>query len=161
MSTEILEKGIKELARRIQAIESLEEIKKLKARYAEACDYKYNLEKMMEIFTEDAVWDGGKQFGVHKGREEIRALFTRASKTFPFAIHYFVQPNIRIKGDKAYGRWYMFMAATSSDNRAVWLAGYEDDEYALIKGRWWQSRLKLTLLFQTPYEEGWHRKRFM
>ena len=55
------------LEERIQRLEDIEAIKNLKARYAAVCDDKYNPEEAIKLFTEDAVWDGGEDFGVHKG----------------------------------------------------------------------------------------------
>lgn len=153
--------SLEELEKRVQVLEDLEAIKKLKAFYAKACDDKYNPELMMEVFTEDAVWDGGKEFGVYRGRKEICDFFRQVSGSIVFAVHYFMVPDITIEGDKAYGQWYLWQACTLEGNRAVWLAAYEDDKYEKIDGRWWQSEMKLTLLFETPYEKGWHKKRII
>ena len=153
--------SLEELEKRVQALEDLEAIKKFKAFYAKACDDKYNPELMMEVFTEDAVWDGGKEFGVYRGRKEIYDFFKQVSESIVFAVHYFIAPNITVEGNKAHGRWYLWQACTFKDNKAVWLAAFEDDKYEKIDGRWWQKEMKLTLLFETPYEEGWHKKRII
>jgi len=153
---------LEELAKRVQVLEDLEAIKRLKARYAQICDDKYNPEEMVKLFTEDAVWDGGEEFGVYRGREEVKDFFKKVSGDLIFAIHYFMAPDITIEGNKAHGRWYLWQAATLKEgDRAVWLAGFEDDKYEKVGGNWLQSEMKLTLLFMTPYEEGWHKKRIL
>jgi len=163
----IIQKGennmasLEELEKRMQVLEDIEAIKKLKAFYAKACDAKYDPDMMMEVFTEDAVWDGGKEFGVHRGRKEVYNFFKQVSDSLVFALHYFIAPDITVEGDKAHGRWYMWQTATMNGNKAAWVAAFEDDKYEKINGRWWQKEMKLTLLFMTPYEEGWHKKRLM
>ena len=52
------------------------------------------------------------------------------------------------------------MAATQGDGRAVWTAGIEEEIYEKVNGEWLISELKLTGIFRTPYEEGWHKVRF-
>jgi nuclear transport factor 2 (NTF2) superfamily protein len=152
---------LEKLAKRVEVLEDIEAIKKLKARYAQACDNKYNPEEMGMIFTEDAVWDGGEEFGVYRGRKEIKEFFKKVSSDLIFAVHYFMAPSITIEGNKAHGRWYLWQAATLKGNRAVWLAGLEDDQYEKINNCWLQKEMRLKLLFLTPYEEGWHKKKII
>jgi len=152
---------LEELEKRMQVLEDLEALKKLKARYAQVCDDLYNPDEMVKLFTEDAVWDGGEVWGVHKGKQAIYDFFKGASSNLLFAIHYFSNPNITIQGNKAWGRWYLWQACTRYDNTPLWLAGYEDDEYMKIDGQWLQSRMRLTLLFLTPYDQGWVKKRIV
>ena len=83
-----------DLAQRIQTLESVEAIKKLKARYCAFCDNQYDADGIAELFTEDAVWDGGK-FGRHEGREAIRTFFQGAAEIFPFAVHNVMNPILR------------------------------------------------------------------
>lgn len=53
------------LAKRIQQLEDVQAIKQLKVVYARACDDFYNPDKMAEVFSENAVWDGGESWGRH------------------------------------------------------------------------------------------------
>lgn len=160
---------LEELEKRIQALEDLEAIKKLKARYAQLADEKYSdgmpkgekdLKKiageMVQLFTEDAVWDGGRFGGKLKGRNQIMERFKGAN--FRFAVHYFVMPHITIEGSKAKGRWYMWEAATMNDGTRAWIAGFEDDEYAKIDGQWFMSYMNFTMLFLAPIDQGWFKK---
>ena len=150
---------LEELEKRVQVLEDIEAIKKLKARYAQAADDNYNPEKLSSMFTEDGVWDGGKELGVYKGRKEIYDFFKQTSDSIIFAVHYFMAPDITVEGDKAYCRWYMWLPATLKGNKAVWIAGLEDDKYEKIRGQWLMKEMKLTILFQAPYEHGWAKKR--
>ena len=81
------------LERRIQRLEDLEAIKQLKARYAAYCDAHYDADALAELFTADAVWDGGI-LGYNEGRETIRQFFRGSSQRISFALHYIVSPII-------------------------------------------------------------------
>ena len=93
------------LERRIRRLEDLEEIKQLKARYAGYCDAHYDADALAELFTADAVWDGG-MLGRSEGREAIRQFFRGSSQRISFAIHNMLNPIIDITGDTATGTWY-------------------------------------------------------
>lgn len=149
------------LSKRIQILEDIEAIKDLKALYAEICDDSYNPTRMAELFTDDAVWDGGEHFGVHRGRDAVVRYFAGISDKIVYARHYFVQPRLKVDGsDVATGRWYMWMVATFEGNRAVFFAAIEEEVYQKVKGRWLFKELKLFSDFITPYEEGWHKSPF-
>jgi Fe-S-cluster-containing dehydrogenase component len=51
--------NLQELEKRLQALEEIEAIKRLKARYCAMCDAGYDSNGLAGLFTEDAVWDGG------------------------------------------------------------------------------------------------------
>lgn len=151
------------LEKRIQALEDIQAIKHLKARYAAACDDFYNPEEMEEIFAEDAVWDGGEDFGRYEGRAAIKQFFADVSKDIEFAVHYFVQPIIELAddGNTAEAKWYLWQACTMKGNKATWLSGLEFDKYRKENGRWWKTEMRLELFFLTPYEEGWHKVKIL
>ncbi len=163
---------LKELEERIQALEDLEAIRRLKAKYGQLCDARYDNRKMemkseaevegiargiAALFTEDGVWDGGEKLGIARGREKIYLRFKDSA--FRFAVHYFVMPDITVEGSRARARWYLWQPATLKDNTAVWMSGYEDDEYVKADGRWLQSYMKVTLYFLTGYGQGWMKQR--
>ena len=150
---------IEELARRVQLLEDTEAIKQLKVQYARACDNNYNAEELAKLFTEDAVWDGRPLFGIYTGRQAIYEHFQQASLIF--AVHYFMSPDITIENDTAHARWYLWQAATRRDNTPAWLSAFEDDDYVKISGQWLQSRMKLTVNFFTPYDEGWVKRKII
>ncbi len=151
------------LERRIQQIEDLEAIKRLKYEYAGACDDFYNPEIMLTLFTEDAIWDGGADFGVHRGHAELKEFFMGVSGNIEFAVHHFLQPEIDIDegGTTAQGKWYLWQACTFKGDTGVWISGLEHDEYRKVGDEWLMSAMKLELFFMTPYEEGWHKVKMM
>jgi hypothetical protein len=159
---------LKELEKRIEALEDLEAIKKMKAQYGQLCDDRYgkgddeieaHSRKIAELFTEDGIWDGGQVFGIHKGRKEIYEYFARPA--INFALHFFAKPDLTVEGNLAKGRWYLWMPGTTNKNIPFWLAGYEDDEYNKVDGKWLHNYMKFEVHFLTPYDEGWVKKRFI
>lgn len=144
-----------DLAQRIQTLESIEAIKKLKARYCALCDNQYDADGIAELFAEDAVWDGGK-FGKHEGREAIRTFFQGAAEIFPFAVHNVMNPIIEVDADTATGQWYLFQPCTLAEgNQAAWLTGRYEERYEKRDGEWKFTHLSVTPFFFTPYGDGW------
>ncbi len=72
---------------RLDVLENIEAIRRLKLRYARRCDDHYDADGLAELFTEDATWDAG-ELGVFTGREAIRAYWAVNSVRIPFAIHF-------------------------------------------------------------------------
>jgi len=152
--------NLEDLERRLRVLEDIEAIKKLKARYCAYCDNNYDADGIAALFTEEAVWDGGK-FGRYEGREAIRTFFRGAPRIFPFAIHQVMNPIIEVEGEQAKGQWYLFQPATLAEgNQAVWLAARYEEEYVKVESEWKFKRLKVLPSFLTPYDQGWVKKRF-
>ena len=150
-----------EMLARVQKLADIDEIKKLKARYAAACDNNYDADAIAELFTVDAVWDGGI-FGKAEGRENIRRFFRQASAVFSFAIHNVMNPQIEVNGDRATGKWYLLQPATREpDSHGVWLAATYNDEYVRVDGKWLFQHLLVHANLFTKYEDGWAKKRFL
>ena len=144
----------------LQRLEDIEAIKQLKADYCALCDEGYDEDRLADLFTEDAVWDGGDR-GKNQGQEEIRSFFKAAPRRLPFAIHMVTNPIIEVNGDQATGIWYLFQACTYAEgNRAFWGSGRYDEEYVRVDGEWRFQHLKLTSHFWTPFDEGWAKTPF-
>ena len=153
---------LEELAKRVQVLEDTEAIKNLKARYCEAADdYSNNHVGFSDLFTEDAVYDGGEVVGVHRGKQAISELMSEVHENWTFALHYSALcPNITVDGDTAHAHWYCLTAATVKDAGAVWGGAFYEDKYVKMNGKWFIKEVKLIPQFLTPYEEGWAKKRF-
>ena len=152
--------SLEELERRIRGLEDIEDIKRLKASYCAYCDDNYDVDNIVNLFVEDAVWDGGMR-GRYEGKQEIREFFTNAPNRLPFAVHMVLNPIIRVDGDTATGTWYLLQACTYADgDRAVWGSARYDEEYVRVNGEWKFQNLKLTSFFWTPFDQGWVKTRF-
>ena len=149
---------IKELEKRVRVLEDIEAIKRLKARYAEICDDRYDPRRMKALFTEDAVWDGGDVWGIYRGREEILGFFAEAGRSIT-GVHFFVQPAIEITSDTtAEGSWYLLQQGTKGD-LAFWLSAVEYEKYVKIKEEWVFKEIRFKAFFASPFEEGWHKNK--
>jgi hypothetical protein len=170
MDVQELATRVEALERRLRAVEDVDAIQCLKARYAELVDARYTragprppaeLEpiagRIAELFSEDAVWDGGAGLGVCSGREAIRQRFLEP--TLHFSWHFFVKPRIEVDGDTARGRWDILSPCTTREGRPMWMAGVEDDEYVREGGVWLHRSMRLEVVFMAPYERGWAKPR--
>jgi hypothetical protein len=151
-----------DLVERVAALENIEAIKRLKARYAILCDTGYDPDALAALFTEDGVWDGGETWGRYEGRLSLWAFFDRASSMLPFAMHYMINPLIEISGNEATGQWHLFQATTyAATNDAVWGAGRYFEEYVKDDAGWKFRTIRLESMFWTPFDSGWVRKPFV
>ena len=143
-----------DIAAQVQWLVDIEQIKQLKARYALACDNDYEPDTLAELFTEDAVWDGGFM-GRAEGREGIRAFFANASNLVGFAVHGVSNPLIEIDGDRATGRWYLDQPMAMKDAEAAfWFCAQYEDEYVRTAEGWKFQNVQVIARAFTPYEEG-------
>ncbi len=157
-----------DLEARIQRLEDIEAIKQLKAEYCAACDDGYDPDRLAALFTEHAVWDGGRTFGVADGREAIRKHFRGASQRVTIARHQVMNPIIDVDGDRATGQWLLFQPCTNTGPdgtvQAVWLAATYTDEYQRSTGGrlgWLIARTGIDVAFFTPFDQGWADQRFL
>jgi len=150
---------------RIARLQAAEEIRALKARYAEVCDTGYDPGRMEPFFTQDAVWDGGERFGRYEGIDAIKGFFADISSQIVWALHYMVAPLLEIAEDAetATGTWYLWQPCTvavESGPQAVWLTGRYTDRYRREDGRWKFSEVVLDVQTISPFEDGWVQRRF-
>ncbi|HSV84540.1 MAG TPA: nuclear transport factor 2 family protein [Ramlibacter sp.] len=153
------------LEQRLAQVEAVQAIHALKARYAALADQKYTVarervdeQRMREVarlqaecFTDDAVWDGGSDFGDRLvGRARLTEWFTRSP--WCFALHYYGSPELAVSGDTATGRWRLWqLALRGGDRQAVLLAAVTEEAYARqADGRWLHSRMRFSQIHLLP-----------
>lgn len=133
------------LEQTVARLAALEDIRRLKAEYCLHCDRGYAPDALAELFTEDAVWDGGLR-GRFSGRAAIREFFAKASDVFPYAAHLVMNPIINIDGDRATGIWRMMMPCTiNTANGAectIQVSEY-NETYRREDGRWRIAELEV------------------
>lgn len=163
-----LEAELAALRARVEVLEAFQAIQNLKARYGSLADRRYTrkgprsepeiaaaADALVELFTEDAVWDGGATLGVAEGHDAIRARFV--APTLEFSWHYFVKPEIHVDGDEASGTWDILAPCTLQDGTAMWMSGVEHDRYRRVDGVWLHSHMRLEPVFMVPHATGWGR----
>jgi ketosteroid isomerase-like protein len=147
-----------DIAAKVQWLADIEEIKQLKARYAAACDDDYDADAIAELFTEDAVWDGG-MLGLVETRQGIRDFFSESSDIVGFAVHSVSNPLIEIEGDRARGRWYLHQPMTmKGTDSCFWLCAQYRDEYVRTAAGWRFQHVKVIIRAFSPYETGFGKQ---
>ena len=132
----------------------IEEIKQLKARYALACDNDYDPDALADLFTEDAVWDGGFM-GRAETRDGIRTFFANASSVVAFAVHGVSNPLIEVAGDTAKGRWYLHQPMVlHGEGGCFWFCAQYEDDYVRTDDGWKFQHVRVNARAFTPFEEG-------
>jgi len=149
-----------DLERRVDTLESVEAIKRLKHQYCAYCDDGYDPDGIASQFVEDGVWDGGAAFGRYEGRDAIRTFFAGVSERIVFAGHLVTNERIDVDvaTDTARGRWWIIMPATMLEDgkkTATWLLGEYDDRYVRRGGVWLFQSLRATIHFVKPHKDGW------
>jgi hypothetical protein len=139
----------------------IEEIRNLRYGYSAFLD-SHDLDALLGLFTNDAVCEFGADFGLWRGKEEIRQGYVAAMKdigtTFD-AMHVVTNPWIQVTGpDTAHGRWYLLDLLTRQkpvtglatrgghDNPLLYVGVYEDD-YRKVAGAWRICYTKLHFLW--------------
>lgn len=160
------------IEQRVQALEDIEAIKRLKAAYAHAADGKYTSDHrkkpqaeidryariQADLFTEDAVWDGRPQWEHSVGREAFYAV--ARTSVWSMATHYFTMPHIEVEGDQASGTWYLWQTGTmEATDRAMIMAAVTRDTYRRVSGRWLIAETLFTLKYLTPLDVPWSETR--
>jgi hypothetical protein len=133
---------IKELEKRLTAVEDLEKIKHLHYYYMSCMD-NLKFADAAACFTDDAEVEV-RNSGVMKGRENFNKIYlgTLAKRTERHDGHLASQPDITVEGNKAQGHWtiYMFFSVPAVE----WVQGRNDCEYTKMNGQWKISKLKFT-----------------
>lgn len=143
------------LAERVQRLEDIEAIRRLKIRYARYCDDHHNPDGIASLFSKNGVWDGGK-VGCYAGRAAIREFFALQGPRITFSMHYILGHAIDIdpSGHTAKGTWNLLMLATIH-GRAYWLFCDYADDYVQVDGQWLFQHVRVRVHAVAPYEVGW------
>ena len=160
---------LQSIERRLLAAESINEIIRLKSRYAEYADAKYTdgFEKKPQIerdevarqqarcFTEDGEFSAGS-FGDVKGQQALFENFR--AKPFLFAVHMFSNPVISVdpSAETASGRWLHYLLIKQDDTgQCLHGMGYTQDRYRCVGGAWLFARVETRFKFLVPFGQAW------
>ncbi len=145
------------LEARLDHLESIREIIKLKHVYWHYNDVGLLGDKIAPLFTEDGVWSNA-ELGHYEGRAAIRDFFNGASEVLPFCAHVGMNPIIDIDGDTAVGKWRAFLTGTFvEDSKPVSrliLIDYLDD-FVRIDGKWYIKKLDILFNFNVEFGASW------
>ncbi|MBY4128347.1 nuclear transport factor 2 family protein [Rhodococcus fascians] len=161
---------IAQLTARLEVLESEADIRRIQARYMFLCDTpcpefgvrddSHRIELVLDLYTEDAVWEGvgeyyDGQFGRAEGKDAIRAHFNRfwGEKTDPALLlnaHYLTSEQIHVRGDEADGLWIHMQPWLFSDGRALLRSSRLNNAFRKVDGRWLISRTRTENVFVAP-----------
>ena len=161
---------IAQLTARLEVLESEADIRRIQARYMFLCDTPCpefgvdddarRIELVLDLYTEDAVWEGvgeyyDSQFGRAEGKDAIRAHFNRfwGEKTDPALLlnaHYLTSEQIHVDGDTAEGQWIHMQPWLFSDGRSLLRSSRLNNAFRKVEGRWLISRTRTENVFVAP-----------
>ena len=144
---------------RLQRLEDIEEIRRLKHAYCYACDDHYNTVKLRPLFAPDATWEA-EGFGRYCGPDDICAFFDGVSEQIVAAAHLVMNDVIDIseEGMQATAVWRNCQPVTILENDvpvALWMLARYDETYIKLEGRWFFQTLVASIQYTAPYETGW------
>ncbi|HEV3111498.1 MAG TPA: nuclear transport factor 2 family protein [Candidatus Binataceae bacterium] len=145
------------LEQRLKAIEDAQAIAPLKAAYCDGWDRWEPLpsdrcEAVLELFVEDAVWDAAT-YGRCEGRAQLRQAF-KSMESQPIGLHCISNPDIRVAGDRATGRWHVTLAG-NQEGAGFLIIGIYDDEFIRTAAGWRFKSVKFTLACITNLPDRW------
>ena len=152
----------KSVDERMQVLEDIESIKKLKASYCYWADAGIagdasQMDELIAHFTDDEPWVDFGDFGTYKGKEAVGTFFREVVVgTLSYSAHMVSNPIIEVDGDKATGKWYVDVPCTlRGAERPLWLQARYDEEYVKEGGQWRWKSITTAFDFITPFDEGW------
>jgi hypothetical protein len=144
------------LEERIQKLEDIEEIRRLRMHYHQFINDGY-WDRFPELFTEEAVVDFG-YIAKGKGHKEIGEVFLRIPRNLDLVTQFIHNHLVDVDGDTATGLSYLD-ARYAQDGESVMVAGKFDEKYTRTKAGWRIQELKLHLYFSAPItHRGWAGK---
>jgi len=141
---------------RIQVLEDIEDIRKLKARYCAGCDDDHNPETLAALWTEDGSWEA-TGMGKWEGRARVKEFMTimRTSGRLRNSAHNVFNPIINVDGDRATGHWRLLMLYTGNvpDGGVQFfrIIGWYKEEYVRQDGTWLFQSLYCEVEENAPY----------
>lgn len=159
-----LEQRVAILEREVRRLKDIEAIKQLRWDYSRACDDDHNPDRLVPMFTPDAVIVLNPPFsGEVRGHSALREMFANNARVngITWTLHYYLQPIIQVADDghAAKATWYLWELAKMPDAKGVeepvWVAGEYFDDYVKEEGVWKFSRIDVHVRLLSPYQDGW------
>ena len=146
------------LEKRVQVLEDIEAIKKLKARYFHACDRKH-VDVIRECFVEGpCVIDYGA-VGTFTDREGLIDFFSeKACVDSVIDMHHGQNPQISVMNETvAVAAWDLyFFQINTEHNTLTQLAGFYEDKFKKTEGDWRiaETKFNVTSTLVSQLEDG-------
>jgi len=171
MSLESLERTVEDLKRRLQVLEDESAIRRLMAEMMKKADERDNPrwgERLVEYYTDDGQWVSGSGFAdvgmKERGTAALLKKFTTGTRITESG-HLLGTESITVEGDTGNGSWLCFEPTTlkgkDGSDQALWILARYIAEFRKVSGQWKVRTLRFEGIFCTPFEEGWHKQRFV
>ena len=142
---------------RLRRLEDIEEIRRLKVRYFEACDGGFDAipshvpEDIAGTFAAEGEWDGGP-FGKRVGPGAIADFYREVPQTLAFTV--LSEPTIDVYGDRGTGRWNLIVYSQHGDTARL-TGGVHHDEYVRTVDGWRIARTRYASAIQMISPNAW------
>lgn len=164
--------NLKEMEKRLQVVEDIQQIDKLEKIYGYYLDNGQN-QKCVDLFSDNAESIEISDRGVFKGKEGIRRFFFRylgqgekgdLPEITPGRMLFHMQHqgviDVAPDGKTAKGRWYLLMIQAwpevpGGPDRSVIGHGIYENEFVKEDGVWKFQKMFMSLNFRSPIPEGW------
>ncbi|GBR54007.1 nuclear transport factor 2 family protein [Gluconobacter sphaericus] len=163
------------LEQRVVTLEAEADIRRIQARYMFLCDTPcpeadvkddgQRVDRIMDLYTEDAVWEGvgeyyDNQFGRCVGKNAIRSHFQAfwSQKRDPellLNVHYLTSEQIHVHGDHADGQWIHCQPWIFSDGSSLLRSSRLNNLFRREDGVWKIARTRTENVFISPLKSGW------
>lgn len=155
-----------ELAQKLARFETEHAVRACMNQYMYLCDHLdvgFDLDSLMELFTQDAVWEGkgrryGASFGSHQGNEVIRAMFAKYIQPpahFETNVHFLTSELITVQGEDVKGSWVLLQTSSFTDGRSQLSSARLNVDFSYEDGKWRISHFQTESLFNRPVKTPW------
>lgn len=149
-----------QLLARVQVLEDIEDIRKLKAAYCAACDDDHNGDAVAALFVPDGVWESGDSHCV--GHDAMREFMfgIRNAGFMARSAHQVSNPVIEVDGDTATGAWrFLMMYTVVGDESFMRIIGRYEDTYVRTAEGWRFASLNAVVEERGEYEANTNGER--
>lgn len=157
---------VAQLLARVEALEAEKVVRACINRYMALCDdldVGFDLDPLMDLFTEDAVWEGAgryaKTFGRQEGRDAIRAMFAKYTVPpahFRLNVHFLTSEEIAVDGAEAQGTWVLLQTSTFASGASQLSSAKLTVRFRRCDdGAWRMAHFQTRRLFSRPVAEPW------
>lgn len=154
------------LERRLNNLENEKKVSACMHRYMRLCDDLgpgFNLAPLMQLFTEDAIWEGkgkryAKTFGQHAGIDAIEMMFakyTQGPGHFSLNVHVLGNEVITVDGKVATGTWVLLQPSDFIDGRSQLSCALITAKFRLSEQGTQISHFKTENKFSRPISKLW------
>lgn len=147
------------LEQRVARLESIEEIKQLKARYAHFLDKGYDPQGIASLFAEDGEWIiEGQSI---KGREAIMRHCEKLPRVIPWSLHIMTTSTIAVDAGATHADCIFYVQSTQTMNledkedKAYLILGVFRDKCVKISGKWYFAEVCAEIQQSCLWTDGW------